>query len=205
MIFNIGGVLKSRLPKETANRFFCSKGYIRKQCHTPITISVKKGTKENDIVALEKACYVWNRDWKKVGNKNKLFNVARKRPVKNFYGNYDLFMVEYDKTKVGKNIRRSLGVTYSKGTDQGILLSTKIVIHGYIKTMVPYNKENHLPKGKLDMVSIIIHELGHVLGLNHYKKGSVMYTRMARGKHMRTIDKELITALLEAYQYGKKN
>ena len=143
----------------------------------PVKLNIHQSVSSYYYSAIYEAAEQWNKLMGKQLIEVNLTGVGGDIPTGRDGHNTIYMLNDWDKDKPSEQARTSV---YWKG-NQIIEADIRINAKNF-----SYSNESQAELGKVDMMSLILHEMGHVLGLAHLsEEESVMLTQLAKGEERR--------------------
>lgn len=176
------------VPKELINKEFPIKFYVNKQ-----------NTTLQEFKAIKYAGNVWN---KAFGKKVFIFEYVNDQLTLNKDNkNVIMFLKDWEADKSSEQARTSTNYLNSFIVESDIRINLQNFRY---YTLDEKNKHPELYQSQYNLESLVIHELGHVLGLKHYHE-SVMYTFLMADLNRVSLTKNDLSVLGCKYPQFKNN
>jgi len=156
----------------------------------PILLNIDKSIPKNAIPAINRAVNTWNDVFYDMGYKDKAFKLTADKIENQIVWSSDWPNDQYD----------TQAFTHLEWIGSNILSSSIFINSVYYNFY--FDSDIFNIGTSLDLESLMVHELGHVLGLNHNNEDfSVMYFSLGSGEIRRSLLDEDIESVI--CEYGK--
>ena len=189
----------THVPEDHRSKILRYNDYVIKQNNLPVDLKIYAGSEEQDKKGFIKGVKIWNKAWAKKGHDTPLFIISGETDAE--YG-FDGQNVLYSKGFAKDNLRKEQQAMNSHlYNNYGVVKDSDIIINTFNFFHFFSLREREQDASKLNFISLVVHELGHCLGLAHEPndEGNIMYPYLGFGQVRVNISKSIISAVESIY------